>query len=93
MPMDAREIESMIKAAIPDATVEIRDLANGSGGAFFGIDNTQATQWIVERIDRSEATRLESEATLVRFSEPTVWLAVAVLAAAGLVVLAWRAKA
>ncbi len=27
MPMDAREIERMIKAAIPDATVEIRDLA------------------------------------------------------------------
>ena len=27
MPMDAREIESLIKAAIPDATVEIQDLA------------------------------------------------------------------
>ena len=27
MPMDANEIESLIKAAIPDADVEIRDLA------------------------------------------------------------------
>ena len=27
MPMDAREIESLIRAAIPDARVEIRDLA------------------------------------------------------------------
>src|SRR5690348_4982737 len=27
MPMDARDIESMIKAAIPDAQVTIRDLA------------------------------------------------------------------
>ncbi len=27
MPMDAREIEAMIKAAIPDAEVTIRDLA------------------------------------------------------------------
>jgi stress-induced morphogen len=27
MPMDAGEIERMIKAAIPDATVEIKDLA------------------------------------------------------------------
>ena len=27
MPMDAREIESMITAALPDAKVEIRDLA------------------------------------------------------------------
>ena len=27
MPMDARDIESLIKAAIPDAEVTIRDLA------------------------------------------------------------------
>ncbi|MBO6758972.1 MAG: BolA family transcriptional regulator [Roseibium sp.] len=27
MPMDANEIESLIKAALPDAQVEIRDLA------------------------------------------------------------------
>lgn len=27
MPMDARDIETMIKAAIPDAQVTIRDLA------------------------------------------------------------------
>ena len=27
MPMDAREIESLIKSAIPDARVTIRDLA------------------------------------------------------------------
>ena len=27
MPMDARDIESMIKAALPDAVVEIKDLA------------------------------------------------------------------
>ena len=27
MPMDAREIESLIKATIPDAQVEIKDLA------------------------------------------------------------------
>ena len=27
MPMDAHEIERLIKAALPDATVEIKDLA------------------------------------------------------------------
>ena len=27
MPMDAREIETLIRAALPDATVEIKDLA------------------------------------------------------------------
>lgn len=27
MPMDAHDIEAMIKAALPDATVEIKDLA------------------------------------------------------------------
>ena len=29
MAMQASEIEQMIKAALPDATVEIRDLASG----------------------------------------------------------------
>ena len=33
MPMDARDIETMIKAAIPDAQVEIKDLA-GDGDHF-----------------------------------------------------------
>jgi stress-induced morphogen len=33
MPMDAREIETLIKAAIPDAQVEIKDLA-GDGDHF-----------------------------------------------------------
>jgi stress-induced morphogen len=36
MPMDAREIETMIKAAIPDATVEIKDLA-GDGDHYAAI--------------------------------------------------------
>ena len=33
MPMDAREIETLIKEALPDATVVIRDLA-GDGDHF-----------------------------------------------------------
>ncbi|AEI03651.1 BolA-like family protein [Afipia carboxidovorans OM5] len=33
MPMDAREIETLIREGIPDATVEIRDLA-GDGNHY-----------------------------------------------------------
>jgi stress-induced morphogen len=33
MPMDAHEIENMIKAALPDATIEIKDLA-GDGNHY-----------------------------------------------------------
>ncbi|MBN8968767.1 MAG: BolA family transcriptional regulator [Afipia sp.] len=33
MPMDAREIETLIKEGIPDASVEIRDLA-GDGNHY-----------------------------------------------------------
>lgn len=73
-------------------TVEMRDLANRSGGAFYGLDNVQATEWIVGRIDQSEATLLESQATLVRTAEPTPWVAVAALAALALVALGWRAR-
>lgn len=36
MPMDAREIEAMIKAALPDAEIEIRDLA-GDGDHFAAV--------------------------------------------------------
>ena len=54
MPMDAGEIERLIKAAIPDATVEIKDLA-GDGdhyaatvvsGAFKGKSRVQQHQMV-----------------------------------------------
>ena len=43
MPMDAREIESLIKAALPDATVEIRDLA-GDGDHYTAVVTSAAFQ-------------------------------------------------
>ena len=43
MPMDAREIESLIKAALPDATVEIRDLA-GDGDHYAAVVTSAAFQ-------------------------------------------------
>lgn len=36
MPMDAREIETMIRSAIPDAIVEIKDLA-GDGDHYAAV--------------------------------------------------------
>jgi stress-induced morphogen len=41
MAMDAREIESMIKAAIPDAEVQIKDLA-GDGDHYAATVTSQA---------------------------------------------------
>jgi stress-induced morphogen len=58
MPMDAREIEGMIKAAIPDAAVEIKDLA-GDGdhyaatvvsAAFRGKSRVQQHQMVYEAL-------------------------------------------
>lgn len=57
MPMDAREIETMIKEALPDATVEIRDLA-GDGdhyaatvvsAAFKASRGCSSTRWSMAR--------------------------------------------
>lgn len=73
-------------------TVEMRELANGSGGAFYALDNVQATEWIVRRIDQTEATLLETQANLVRTPQPVIWVAVAALAAVALVLLGWRAR-
>ena len=59
MPMDAREIESLIKAAIPDAEVEIKDLA-GDGDhyaatvtseAFRGKSRVQQHQIVYEALE------------------------------------------
>jgi len=41
MAMDASEIETMIKAALPDATVEIRDLA-GDGDHYSAVVVSEA---------------------------------------------------
>ncbi len=41
MPMDAREIEVLIRAALPDAVVEIRDLA-GDGDHYAAIVTSSA---------------------------------------------------
>jgi stress-induced morphogen len=58
MPMDARDIESMIKAAIPDAQVTIRDLA-GDGdhyaasvvsAAFKGKSRVQQHQMVYQAL-------------------------------------------
>lgn len=58
MPMDAHEIERMIKDALPDATVEIRDLA-GDGDhyaatvvsrAFEGKSRVQQHQMVYEAL-------------------------------------------
>ena len=58
MPMDAREIEGMIKAAIPDAAVEIKDLA-GDGdhyaatvvsAAFRGKSRVQQHQMVYDAL-------------------------------------------
>ncbi|SFJ47471.1 transcriptional regulator, BolA protein family [Bosea sp. OK403] len=54
MAMDARDIEAMIKAALPDATVEIKDLAGDgdhyaatvTSAAFTGKSRVQQHQMV-----------------------------------------------
>ncbi|MBO0344944.1 BolA family protein [Roseibium limicola] len=58
MPMDANEIETLIKAALPDAKVEIRDLAgdgdhyaaNVVSESFRGISRVQQHQLIYKAL-------------------------------------------
>ncbi len=58
MPMDANEIERLIRAALPDATIEIKDLA-GDGDhyaahvvspAFAGKSRVQQHQMVYEAL-------------------------------------------
>ena len=65
MPMDAREIESLIKAALPDATVEIRDLAGDgdhyaatvASSAFKGKSRVQQHQMVYAALRAAWAAR------------------------------------
>lgn len=58
MPMNANEIETLIKAALPDAQVEIRDLAgdgdhyaaNVVSGSFRGKSRVQQHQLVYEAL-------------------------------------------
>jgi stress-induced morphogen len=58
MPMDANEIEALIKAALPDAKIEIRDLAgdgdhyaaNVVSEAFRGISRVQQHQLVYKAL-------------------------------------------
>ncbi|ADZ70003.1 BolA family protein [Polymorphum gilvum] len=58
MPMDANEIETLIKAALPDAKVEIRDLAgdgdhyaaNVISEAFRGKSRVQQHQMVYQAL-------------------------------------------
>ena len=65
MPMDAHDIESMIKAAIPDAEVTIRDLA-GDGdhyaatvisASFRGKSRVQQHQIVYQSLQRTDGRR------------------------------------
>jgi stress-induced morphogen len=58
MPMDAREIESLIKAKFPDAEVEIKDLAgdgdhyaaNVVSSAFKGVSRVKQHQMVYDAL-------------------------------------------
>ncbi|MEJ8475470.1 BolA family protein [Roseibium algae] len=58
MPMDANEIETLIKAALPDAKIEIRDLAgdgdhyaaNVVSESFRGISRVQQHQLVYKAL-------------------------------------------
>jgi stress-induced morphogen len=58
MPMDAKEIETLIRAKFPDATVEIKDLAGDgdhyaatvTASAFAGKSRVQQHQMVYEAL-------------------------------------------
>jgi stress-induced morphogen len=77
MPMDAHEIERRIKAALPDAVVEIRDLA-GDGdhyaatvvsAAFKGKSRVQQHQMVNAAFGADLGTTLHSLALQTRASD------------------------
>ncbi|MBA3605025.1 MAG: VWA domain-containing protein [Acidimicrobiia bacterium] len=75
-----------------DEPAEIRALAEGSGGAFYRLENTEGTASIIGQIERTDVARLDVEPQLVEYAEPTVWVTVAAASLLVLLCLAWRAR-
>lgn len=73
-------------------TLEMRQLASGSGGALYAVDDAEATADIVERVERTEATRVDGQRQLVRTADPAPWIALAVVSTLALLAVAWRSR-
>lgn len=73
-----------------DVATELRDVAEGTGGGYWALDDAGAVEGIVSEIDAREAGLFEGTRRLVVLDAPGVPAVVGLLALAAGLVLLWR---
>ena len=76
MPMDAQEIETRIKAALPDATIELVDLAGDgdhwqvtvTSGAFEGLNRVKQHKLVMNAFGTDMGTTLHALAITTKIA-------------------------
>jgi Ca-activated chloride channel family protein len=84
--------DTRAKAYLADLATEFRTVVEGTGGAYFPLDDPDAIPSIVERITAEQAAAISGEPELVLLDQPAPWVLLAFLGLSGLFVLAWRLR-
>jgi Ca-activated chloride channel family protein len=74
------------------ASQELRDIAEGTGGAYFSLDFAQTVPQIVDRVNAIEAGYIETPPQIQVVDRPGVLPLVVLLLVAGVVAMVWRAR-
>lgn len=74
------------------ASQELREIAEGTGGAYFALDFAQTVPQIVDRVNAIEAGYIETPPQIQVVDRPGALPLVVLLLVAGVVGMAWRAR-
>lgn len=74
------------------AAQQMRDAVELTGGAYYALENPAAAQDIVNRIQATEAKKIQGPLQFSAREQPEFWLAIAALGLVGLFVAAWRSS-
>jgi Ca-activated chloride channel family protein len=80
------------KSYLADLATEFRTVVEGTGGAYFALDDPETIPDIVEQITAQQAALLEGEPQSLLDDQPAPWVLLAFLGLAGMLLLAWRLR-
>jgi Ca-activated chloride channel family protein len=80
------------KSYMQNLATEFRTVVEGTGGAYFPLDDPDAIPSIVDRITAEQAAAITGPPELVLLDQPAPWVLAGFLGLAGFFVLAWRLR-
>ena len=84
--------DSSEKDYLREYAVEFEKAMNDSGGAYYPLNDPAVVPSVVESIEAEQAAVIPGAPLVTRTEHPELWILVAFVVLAGLLVLAWRLK-